>query len=40
MFESVKIITMFEGVRGLDPKGWANIRQSVMTAISLSKRTF
>ena len=40
MFESIKIVAMFERVRGLVPKGWTNIRQSVLTVVSLSKWTF
>ena len=42
MFEGIKIVTTFECVKGLVPKvkGWTNIRQSVLTIISLSKWTF
>ena len=36
MFEGIKIVTTFECVRGLVPKGWANIRQSILTVVSLS----
>ena len=40
VFEGFKIVTTFECVRGLVPKVWANIRQSILTVISLSKWTF
>ena len=40
LFEVIKIVTTFECVRGLVPKGLANIRQSVLIVISLSKWTF
>ena len=33
MFEGVKNVTTFECVRGLIPKGWTNIRQSIRNAI-------
>ena len=40
MFQSIKVITAFECVRDLVPKVWANKKQSVLIAITLSKRTF
>ena len=40
MFEGIKIVTTFERVRGSVPKGWTDIRQSMLTVISLSKWTF
>ena len=40
MFEGIKIVTTFECMRGLVPKGWTNVRQSTLTVISLSKWTF
>ena len=35
MFEGNKIVTTFECMRGLVPKGRTNIRESVLTVISL-----
>ena len=35
MFGGIKIVTRFECVRGLVPKGWINIIQTVLTGISL-----
>ena len=40
MFQSIKVITAFECVRDLVPKVWTNKKQSVLIAITLSKRTF
>ena len=40
MFEGIKIVTALEYVMGLVLKGWTNIRQSILTVISLSKWTF
>ena len=40
MFEGIKIATILECVRGFVPKGWTNIRQSILTVISLPKWTF
>ena len=40
MFEGIKIVTTLECVRGFVPKGWTNVRQSMLTVISLSKWTF
>ena len=40
MFEVIKIVNTLECVRGFVPKGWINIRQSILTVISLSKWTF
>ena len=40
MFEGIKIVTTLEYVRGFVPKGWTNVRQSMLTVISLLKWTF
>ena len=40
MFEGIKIATTFEYVGNLIPKGWTNIRQSILTITSLSQWTF
>ena len=40
MFEGIKIVTVLEYVMGFVLKGWTNIRQSILTVISLSKWTF
>ena len=40
MFEGIKIATKFECVRDLVPKGWANIRKSILIVVSLLKWTF
>ena len=37
MFEGIKIISTFAYVRGLVPKGWTNITESVLTAKSFEK---
>ena len=37
MLKGVEIVTTFDCVRGLVPKGRTNIRQSILTVISLSK---
>ena len=39
MFQGIKIVTALEYVRRFVPKGMTNIRQSILTVISLSKRT-
>ena len=40
MFEGIKIVITLVCVRGLVPKGWTNIRQSILTVTSLSKWIF
>ena len=40
MFEGIKIVTRSEYVGGLVPKAWTNVRQSMLTVISLSKWIF
>ena len=40
MFEDIKIVTMLECARGFVPKDRTNIRQSILTVISLLKWTF
>ena len=40
MFEGIKIVTTLECVKSFAPEGWTNIRQSILTVISLSKWTF
>ena len=37
MFEGIKIISTFAYVRGLVPKGWTNITESVLTTKSFEK---
>ena len=40
IFEGIKIVTMLQCVRGFIPKGWTNVRQSMLTVVNLSKWTF
>ena len=40
MFEGLKIVTTLECMKGLVPKSYTNIRQSILTVISPRKWTF